>query len=114
MVAPLVPHDKIPELAKKVDPAQFKVLRRLKGAGGSLLNGSDVDAATTEILVQLTKDLLVDDAYADQPGGQAYVWTLSGNGDRVLQHIEAELPRLIAEEQEREDAERVKNSKWMP
>lgn len=114
MVAPLAPRDQIPELAKTVGPTEFKVLRRLKAAGGSLLNSNDVDAATAEILAQLTKNLLIDAGYADQPGGQPYVWTLNGNGDRVLQHLEADLPRLMAEEQEREDAERVKGGMWLP
>jgi hypothetical protein len=112
MVAPLVANDKIPEVAKKVSPAGFKVLRRLKAKGGSLLNANDVDVPTAEILMQLTNELLVDVGFAEQPAGRPYVWTLTGNGERVLQHLEAELPQLIAEEQEREDAERVKDAKW--
>lgn len=114
MVAPLATQDKIPELAQKVGPAELKMLHRLKAVGGSILNGKDVDVATAKTLEQLANDLLVDVGYADHSNNQPYVWTLNGNGERVLQHIEAERPQRIAEEQERKDAERVKGAKWLP
>lgn len=114
MVAPLVPKDRIPELAQQVDSAaKFKVLRRLKQERGVIINDSDVDEATANILEQFTAGGLVDDAYAGGPDSKPQSWTMTVNGERVLEYLETELPRLSAEREEKDAEERAKRAEWL-
>jgi hypothetical protein len=111
MVAPLAPKERIPELADMVDtPAKLRLLRHLERSG-FIFNGDDLDTAERAIL-ELFSDVLVDAAYADGALDKPQSWVISPNGSRVLAYIEAELPRLLAEFEEKDAEERAKRGRW--
>jgi hypothetical protein len=88
MPATLIPNKEIPGLAAQIDsPAVLSMLRHLQKAG-LVLNGEDIDKGVTAILQRLTELDLVDVGYAGTETDRPSLWTINGNGLRVLRHIE--------------------------
>ena len=83
MPAILVPHSAIPELAERVTPDMLKVLRHIHRAD-FIMNSSDLDPATADILRKLSELGLVDPGYDGDPGRPPSIWVANGNGSRVL------------------------------
>jgi hypothetical protein len=111
MVAPLVPEDKIPDLAEKIDSrAMFEVLLSMH-LQGFLSNGSGVTPETRSFLDRLAKDFLVESAYERPYDFEPLHWVITGNGRRVIRHLEEriEKQRLAAE-----DAPPNTEGKWLP
>ncbi len=92
MPAALVPNEAIPKLASQIDsPATFMVLQYLQQAG-LIRNGEGVDDEMAAILQRLTGLGLIDPGYSGPTDAKPYLWTINGNGSRVLEHIETSPP----------------------
>ena len=85
MPAVLVPHGLIPELAARVSPDMLDILRRLHRAG-TLRSRRELDQRKAEGLRCLAELGLVDPGFAGDTDGPP-LWTVNGNGSRVLTYL---------------------------
>jgi len=83
MPAILVPHKEIPELAARVTPDMLTVLRHIQKTD-FIMNSTDLDPTSADILRQLAELGLVDPGYDGDMSDPPSMWVANGNGSRVL------------------------------